>query len=861
MCPPLSRELVADAVAPRAFAAAAARSGDPDLRALADIYAAYLEALARRGWHAPGEQARLAAIAVPQAALPPLLLVDGVQFIRAGEIELIAALAALTEVCVALDPRASDRSAWAVAALESAIPALHRESVSGGPGDTPAIEAFTTADDEAQLREVARSIKQRLVEEATLRPSDFAVVFRRVGPHLRSARRVFSEYGLPLDPAAGEPLAERPFGVWALRLLRLGARGWRLLDVLDTCASGFFDHARSGLTPGHLYRLRTLGRRNLLWSGLDALGQLPEAARAATAESGDERRALLLDAAEAWTRLLATLTPALDSEALRMPAQHAAVVDALLFGGGGNGGLARAVIEGSDAPFVESGALRAELTALRAVDEALGGELLTFAAFVDLLEARMQRPSTLIREAGGVLLAPMHTLHGLRFRHVYLAGLSEGEFPARARSGVLLGPEARTALAEAGLELPPEQHATEHELWQTAITRAAASTTLWRGRIDGGGRPAAASYYFTSTSRGTSTAIAAGAAPERAASTRELAVSLASRWPEEARRPTAMPAWDHVVREAAAIEQRRRSFTPAGRYEGQLAGLDVTDLVAPTVQWSASRLETYRACPFRFFARYGLHLGELDEEQAEADAATRGTVMHEMLHDALEPIAQAGRPLDKASLAEAIARLRDSGRQLWDSAPGRHAFGRAALWRYQAPTALADLEALLTREAEYAAQFGDMAVVGGERSFIGPLRGIEPPLILQATVDRVDAGDGIVQIVDYKTGRAITRKDLEEGRRLQLQLYALVAGDALGAGRLIAHYAFLRPDNKEWALDNSRAEDIGLIESAAEVASSVRSSVAGGAFDVDPELPECPTYCEARTLCRVNHFSRSKSWS
>src|SRR5690606_14677825 len=111
---------------------------------------------------------------------------------------------------------------------------------------------------------------------------------------------------------------------------------------------------------------------------------------------------------------------------------------------------------------------------------------------------RMQRPSTLIRQPGGVLLAPMHTLHGLRFHHVAVAGLSEGEFPAPHRTDGFLNVEVRASLAATGLTLPPEPRASEDELWRTATSRATSSTSLWRTRLDAKGRPAAASYFFES---------------------------------------------------------------------------------------------------------------------------------------------------------------------------------------------------------------------------------------------------------------------------------------------------------------------------------------------------------------------------
>ena len=696
---------------------------------------------------------------------------------------------------------------------------------------------FTTSDDEAQLRAVARSIKQRLADDRRLRPSDFAIVFRRVGPHLAAARRIFHEYALPLDPAAGERLAERPFGVWALHLLRLGVHGWRLLDVLDACVSGFFDAAATGLEARDFGRLRRTGRKGQFWAGLPALEQLGDALRAE-----DERSdAGPSTAPGAWTTLLGRLAPDLDPAAMRTPGRHAATADALLFG---PDGLVRADAEAA----IEAGALRAELARIRATEEALGGDAVSFATFLDTLETRMQRPSTLIREAGGVLLAPMHTLHGLRFAHVALAGLSEGEFPAPARSGVLLGAEGRAHL---------EAHATEDELWRTAVSRAATTTTYWRPRLDAGGRPAAASYYFSLA--GAATELPAAIAPEGAASRRELAVALTSRWPTESRRPDSMPAWDTVVRAAAPTEQARRSFASAGAYEGQLPGIDVAQLVGPETVWSATRIEAYRTCSFQFFARYALRLSELDEELPQADAATRGLVMHAMLDDALADLVAQQRPFDATGLEGAKQRLRIEGRTIWNAAPVKWSFGRAALWRYETDLAIKQLESLLDRESAMSMSLGMTAVIGGERKFEQRLPGIEPPLLLQANVDRIDASDDAILVVDYKTGRVISWADVEAGRRLQLQLYAIVAAAELGKPRQFSRYAFLRPPAKDWNLDSAR--DPAILDTAAEVAAEVRTAVTHGDFAVAPEVTDCPTYCAARTLCRVNHFSRAKTWS
>ena len=271
-------DLLADDIDAAAFETAARTTTNLDLRALGEIYRTYRAALDAKLEHDPAQATALAAVVLTasEQATPDLVLVDGVQFLRGGEIALIAALAEVSNVWLALDSDAGERTEWTAAALAERVPTLHSE-VTSARLPSPTLEAATASDGEAQIREIARSIKARLDADRTLRPSDFAVVFRRVSPHLALARRVFAEYRLPLDPAAGDQLAERPFGTWLLRVLRLGEHDWRLLDLLDAMSAAFFDRGRYGLSLGGLALLRRAGRRHQLWGGLDALRRIPDA--------------------------------------------------------------------------------------------------------------------------------------------------------------------------------------------------------------------------------------------------------------------------------------------------------------------------------------------------------------------------------------------------------------------------------------------------------------------------------------------------------------------------------------------------------------------------------------------------------
>ncbi|MEX2031286.1 MAG: PD-(D/E)XK nuclease family protein, partial [Dehalococcoidia bacterium] len=484
-----------------------------------------------------------------------------------------------------------------------------------------------------------------------------------------------------------------------------------------------------------------------------------------------------------------------------------------------------------------------ELDALRLVDEAIEPEAVGFTEFVEMLADRLDRPGTLLREPGGVLLAPMHTLHGLRFRYVYIGGLAEGEFPAPRGAAQLLDEGRRARLADAGLTLPPVARATEDELWQTAASRGETLTSLWRPRLDGSGRPVAASYYFGAGAAAGGfepVEVLAETAPELTASRPELAVALARGWSRgERRRPAGLHAWD-VVRTAAPVEAARRSYASAGRHEGMLQpGAGATHpalarLLGAEGRWSASRVDAYRTCPFQFFASYALGLSEVDEEKASADAATRGTVVHDILEAVLLPLVERALPLDRSTIEDVVARLREQGPRIWDAAPRTYAFGRAALWRYERGDALDQVEALLrTEAASWPSYLDRVGALETEHTVTVP--GIEPALQMYAGMDRLDLGPGVARIVDYKTGKTIPEKDVRSGDRVQLPWYAQGARLAYpDVDRVVAKYVYLKPATDPWDLDSARPADVQILDGAIEIALAVRSAAAGGRFEVGP---------------------------
>lgn len=84
----------------------------------------------------------------------------------------------------------------------------------------------------------------------------------------------------------------------------------------------------------------------------------------------------------------------------------------------------------------------------------------------------------------------------------------------------------------------------------------------------------------------------------------------------------------------AAVETQRHDPSSLTRYEGMLEVDGVGGRVAETVTqrpWSASRLDTYATCPMKFLLGNVLKLEGVEEVEDEMDAASLGSLVHEIL--------------------------------------------------------------------------------------------------------------------------------------------------------------------------------------------------------------------------------------
>jgi hypothetical protein len=124
---------------------------------------------------------------------------------------------------------------------------------------------------------------------------------------------------------------------------------------------------------------------------------------------------------------------------------------------------------------------------------------------------------------------------------------------------------------------------------------------------------------------------------------------------------------------------------------------------------------------------------------------------------------------------------------------------------------------------------------------------------IRGYIDRVDrAPDGSLRVIDYKAGSSrISARELEEGTRLQLPLYALAAQEALDLGPVADGFYWHIGSASPSYLRLERYE--GGVEGAAEAAMGyVRAyvvAVRAGRFAPTPPSGGCPDHCPAVGFC------------
>ncbi|MFP4190777.1 MAG: PD-(D/E)XK nuclease family protein [Candidatus Hydrogenedentota bacterium] len=688
----LAAQLKEAAVEPEDFRRRLAqrRHASPLDSALADVYAAYQEALItgelydQQGlyWeaHAICERGRPAGLTTVRH-----VFLDGFDDFTPSEFRLLESLAphleSMTFACaVSLsqpeDPENGELTERTLARLRQAFgPEIEdlgdgapsaqsefaaRQIFDQSPGEhglealnaeAQGLEANLTMrvypDPASEFEAVGRRVKQLIVDEGVA-PHDIAIVAPRLRGAASAMERQLSEYGVPYRMMHRPPVTESSLGAFLLTLLACAQR-WRREEVLDVLMAPWFQsgvEASELLEPAPvLARLAgVIGGRKDWAVGVERLERQRR-------EGWDKDFPSLSDP-DASIAALARAIESLDAILNSLP-------DESTLGGyceAMEGLLDALPIDGALAALPEAKHRAAELEAYRAVTRLLGRvrlwltarrrdpamKLASFTAF--LRHAFQSTPYA--RTPGqptGVMVSDPEGIRQLRFSYVFYVGLTEDNVPRAEPANALFSEEDLQELAGGGLafDTPAGRSGRERLMFRRVLESGAQVHLSWPA-ASGEGRAAMPSPYVEDLlllfprlkPAALNPALTLPPAAE-AASWRELRnIAFGSR----ERAGLQAMFGDALSREkhGAAVEQSRYGLADFGPYDGVLTDnaihAELGERFGPRYSFSAGQLEAYAECPFQFFMERVLELRPVETPEARFDARVRGAILHAVLH-------------------------------------------------------------------------------------------------------------------------------------------------------------------------------------------------------------------------------------
>jgi ATP-dependent helicase/DNAse subunit B len=806
------------------------------------------------------------------------------------------------------------------AGLQRVTRALFGNSrLSGRTSDAAGLEIVATAGQRAEVEWVALRVKQLLMQGSA--PEEVIVAIRDLEEYRDLWRSVAQSTGLPLFVDSRPRLSDSPLvrdllmwlavevSDWEYDRLRSALRLPRTASPDPTVASDAKSLNGSPLTVSallHCLRLLQLpvGRSQIVRRLGDSAGNSEGGAGLVVPSSVSG----LVGQIDEWLAPLRSAAP------LRNWAERLRAVATLV------GTLRQPGLTSTDLADWNS--------ALRLIDEAAAIEgvataesrRLTLGEFVaewtDML--RQERSGQHPPDWGRVRVLTPEATRTLRVKHLIVMGLGEAAFPRRRGEnclGITVSPGGGGGEASRSESLfaGEDRVAEEMLLFHRLVSAADESLVLTYPAVSPSGGPLAPSSYVEAVRdlfipqeclEQQEDHLSPLPLPGRVSGTTALrchavAQALAGEgglFQAAATIPRLRPALTGVLRAARLNVARFHTpgFTSA---EGMLAEpLNQAELARrynTTRQYSATQLEAYANCPFRFGVSELLGAEPLDGLEYATDHGERGRLLHQLLarlHAGPLPPRE-GEESEGARVARRFLELLEEESQTRQRAAdpflrviGELEWAQLREWGTEYGLQWDAWRTNLGKDWEEPPQPVHFEVAFGasrslpEGSTDSPtapevLRGPAGEVRLTGRIDRIDVGRQggrpVYLVVDYKSGKkqSLKRKDISTGLNLQLPIYALAARRLAGMPPDVepvqAIFWYLRGGGSTPGLKGpgkSRSSSVPLLQEADwnAIASQLNQTVPhlvarlrGAEFPVHNRDAHCQTYCAYNTICRV----------
>lgn len=711
----------------------------------------------------------------------------------------------------------------------------------------------------------------RLVEEEGFAFEEIGVVARSLDPYSDIVAREFRRHHIPFVTTAQRGLARFPLAQAVVRLLRIAEGAPTREDIVDVLSSPWCRVER--LCPGaaaapapavwdELARSIGVVRGYEAWERLAALSESDDSRVTTSRTRGDQAAALLrlvhaLRAAcaslpeaasgavhaKAWGALLESLlglstSPGREEEDDHQPGDDEAV--------------SRALAASFEAPV--------RLDAVRPT--------MTRQAFIEFVRRRLEATALPVSDGRGrgVLVTDATAGRGVGFRALFVLGLNDGVFPRVVREDAFLRDHDRRLIETTlGYKIPEKLGGYEEErlLFSALVQAGRERLVLVHQRADEAGRPLAPSWYLTAWRLG-GEGTTVVEVPRR---TREKPGvppfdRLERYTPREAAVMAALldadadcvtdPRTAAFLRRAARLRRAVDGWNPAlSVFDGDLEPPRERIEELRALGYTATGLNAYAQCPWRFFLTDVLDIAPLADAQDRAGPTARDWGL--LAHEALARAARSG--------AQAIDAI---WREVCERHAQRHGIGYPLAWELAVERLGRVLAEVLADDRTESARSG-YTPLDTEVTLQGALGG-EREIPIRGRLDRVDAGpDGRLRVIDWKfrCTRSRDRRDpvvaALRGQSLQPPLYAALAREYAATRRGGTHEGpidvavyTVQPRAEDTAIDRARYEPDA--ETSVRVRSAIDLLVGGIERGLFPMIPDAYcSWCQLSAACRRRH--------
>jgi ATP-dependent helicase/DNAse subunit B len=742
----------------------------------------------------------------------------------------------------------------------------------------PSVEFLEAQTRASEVRAALRWVKARLVRDG-MDYGEVAVIAHQLDIYRPFLEEVAAEFGIPLRIIGGRPLAQNPAVAALLSLLSLPATNWPRRQLIEAWRSPYFDWAALNVSDewfvsaADAATLDAISRQARVVAGQsqwfeafdlwacqkqpqdtdeEGLYFSPVMKESGLREKFDAFLALLTPPATAPIRTYVSFVEDLiGSDPALRSGDHSptSIKDET--------GL-RIIAQARNNPATaerDVAALRAFKDVLRGLvlaEAALQSQPLDYAAFHDELTGAVEAATYTDATRAGVLVTESINVRGLSFRAAALLGLAEGEFPRSEREDPFLSEAERQTLRARGIALESRLRGDQAAIFYQVVTRPRQKLLLTRPYLAEDGQIWEESPYWKHVHQLMGMPPIQHIRPEDVIPPAQAgsAVELLS----DGLGPRS-PLYDHISR-GHVVLHARLARPAASEYEGELPDLSVklSDRYPESFGWSASKLEAYGTCPFYFYIAYTLGLEPLTPPEEGFDVRVLGSMFHKILENTYALV------LDASNLEECLACMKTIAREVFTTAPADYGFRPTSLWTQQQEELIHTLgqtiQALSEKSEGFTPSYFEQKFGMGNPPLVlidASDPGMQRRIHLHGYIDRIDIDNkGRLRVIDYKaSGAVISPKHLQDGRRLQLPLYALAAQQALGLGEISSGFYWHIQKAEPSSL---KLEDFpGGVESACESAVQhvIRhvANIRTGRFRPQPPSDGCPSYCPAVGFC------------